>query len=203
MESKISLTILLFFIFLSGCIEFNNHNSNGFNDNFDFIQTHEHFYGKVVKVVDGDTVYVVAENGTKYKIRLLGVDTPETHIKNNPYEYYIDKNTPITDVNYLKKWGYKATEFAKNKLENKTVIVVFDNKAPKKDKYGRYLAYIFVSNTTYGIRKPEVFVNFNEELLKYGYARVYISNFELKDEFIKIEKEAKMRRIGLWNWSNN
>jgi micrococcal nuclease len=188
-----SILILFFIFLLSGCIEFNNYNNNdGFNDNFDFIQTHEHFYGKVVKVVDGDTVYVVAENGTKYKIRLLGVDTPETYIKNNPHEYFVDENTPITNTTYLKLWGYKATDFAKNMLENKTVIVVFDNKAPKKGKYGRYLAYIFINNT-----------NFNEELLKYGYARVYISNFELKEEFIKIEKEAKMYRIGLWNWSNN
>ncbi|EHP89500.1 calcium-activated nuclease EcnA [Methanotorris formicicus] len=191
MKTKVYPILMLFFILLSGCIGFNNYNNNdGFKDSF--IQTHEHFYGKVVKVVDGDTVYVVAENGTKYKIRLLGVDTPETYRKNNPYEYFVDENTPITNITYLKLWGHKATDFAKRNLENKTVIVVFDKKAPKKDKYGRYLAYIFINN-----------INFNEELLKYGYARVYISNFELKEEFINIEKEAKIYRRGLWNWSNN
>ncbi|MDK2789938.1 MAG: micrococcal nuclease, partial [Methanothermococcus sp.] len=194
------------FILLSGCIEFNDSNytsdsSYSSYDKYNFIQTHEHFYGSVYRVVDGDTVYVVAPNGTEYKIRLLGVDTPETYIKNKPYEYFIDENTAMTDINYLKEWGYKATDFAKENLENKTVIVVFDKLSPRKGKYGRYLAYIFINNTTYGIQKPKVFVNFNEELVKNGYARVYISNFELKDVFLEYEKHAKSQRIGMWNWS--
>ena len=134
----------------------------------------------------------MAENGTKYKIRLLGVDTPEIYHKNSPQKFYIDNNHPITNISYLKVWGYKAKDYAKNRLENKTVIVVFDNKAPKKGYYGRYLAYIYVDGR-----------DFNEELIKNGYARVYVSNFELKNEYLKEERYAKENKIGLWNLSNN
>ncbi|XRP96779.1 calcium-activated nuclease EcnA [Methanocaldococcus sp. 16A] len=194
MKFKISpiILMLIIFVFLGGCIGFNYDNSYNYNN---FIQTHEHYYGKVVKVVDGDTVYVNV-NEELWKIRLLGVDTPETYRKNNPHEYYLLDGTPITNITYLKIWGIKAKNFAKKQLENKTVIIVFDNEAPKKDKYGRYLAYIFINNSNN-------LINFNEELLKYGYARVYISNFELKNEFLEVEKNAKEHRIGLWNWSNN
>ena len=188
--------MLIIFVFLGGCVEFSHNNFH--NNNFDtpnFVNTHEHYYGRVVKVVDGDTVYVNV-NGELWKIRLLGVDTPETYKKNNPYEYYLLNGTPITNTTYLKIWGEKAKYFAKKQLENRTVIIVFDNEAPKKDKYGRYLAYIFINNSNN-------LVNFNEELLKYGYARVYISDFELKDEFLEVEREAKEDRVGLWNWHNN
>jgi len=191
MRSEISLIFILsIFVLSGGCIELSHNNSY---DNF--VNTHEHYYGKVVKVVDGDTVYINV-NGGLWKIRLLGVDTPETYRKNSPYEYYLLNGTPITNTTYLKEWGIKAKNFAKEELDHKTVIIVFDSKAPKKDKYGRYLAYIFINNSNN-------LINFNEELLKYGYARVYISNFELKDEFLKVEKEAKENRIGLWNWHNN
>ncbi len=186
------ISILLIFVFLGGCVEF-SHNNNF--DTSNFVNIHEHYYGKVVKVVDGDTVYVDV-NGKLWKIRLLGVDTPETYKKNNPNEYYLLDGTPITNTTYLKIWGIKAKYFAKKQLENKTVIIVFDKEAPKKDRYGRYLAYIFINNSNN-------LINFNEELLKYGYARVYISDFELRDKFLEVEKEAKEDRVGLWNWHNN
>ncbi|WP_244409410.1 calcium-activated nuclease EcnA [Methanocaldococcus jannaschii] len=199
---KFLILSMLIFTTLCGCVDFSSSNSNGYyhdswsyNNYTSFVDTHEHYYGKVVKVVDGDTVYVEV-NGELWKIRLLGVDTPEIHKRNNPYEYYLLNGTPITDTKYLKEWGYKAKHFAEKELKNKTVIIVFDNEAPKKDKYGRYLAYIFINNSNN-------LINFNEELLKYGYARVYISNFELKDEFLNVEREAKENRVGLWNWSNN
>ncbi|AIJ05413.1 nuclease (SNase domain protein) [Methanocaldococcus bathoardescens] len=193
---KLLIAFILISISLCGCVDFKSIENYGNYQNYNnFVNTHEHYYGKVVKVVDGDTVYVNV-NGELWKIRLLGVDTPETYKKNNPHEYYLLNGTPITNTTYLKIWGEKAKYFAKKQLENKTVIIVFDNEAPKKDKYGRYLAYIFINNSNN-------LINFNEELLKYGYARVYISNFELKDEFLEVEREAKENRIGLWNWHNN
>ena len=33
--------------------------------------------GQVVKVADGDTVTVLAQNGTRYRVRFLGIDAPE------------------------------------------------------------------------------------------------------------------------------
>lgn len=194
--TKIYPALILFFILLSGCIEFNNSNytsdsSYSSYDKYNFIQTHEHFYGSVYRVVDGDTVYVVAPNGTEYKIRLLGVDTPETYQKNSASEYYVNYETPITDIEYLDLWGHIATNYTKIALENKSVIVVFDKNGDKQDKYGRYLAYIFINDE-----------NFNENLIEYGYARVYVSDFELKSKFLETEKTAKSEKIGIWGYNN-
>ena len=184
--------VIILSIIASGCMEeFHNKDLSDYVSSYDFINSHEHITGKVIKVSDGDTIWIQCENGSKYKIRLLGVDTPETYRRNNPHEYYTYNNTPITNITYLKVWGHKATEYAKNKLENREVVIVFDKKSPKKDRYGRYLAYVFVNGE-----------DFNEDLIEYGYARVYVSDFELLDRYLKEEKYAKKNKIGLWNISN-
>ena len=180
------------FISFSGCLDVSQYYCSNLDDYDNFINNHEHFYANVVKVVDGDTVYVVAENGTEYKLRLLGVDTPETYRKNSPNEYIMTDGRYISNITYLKVWGINAKDYAKKELDGKKVIVVFDNRAPKKDRYNRYLTYVFVDDE-----------NFNENLIKYGYARVYISDFELKKKFLEEEKYAKEHRIGMWNYSDN
>ncbi len=56
-------------------------------------------------MIDGDTIDVLIK-GKIYRIRLLGVNCPETTAeKNKPYEY-----DSITDLNYLAKWGLKSKE---------------------------------------------------------------------------------------------
>ncbi len=183
---RILILVITIFLLIGGCLNYNDNNTNN------IILNNPHYYGYVVKVVDGDTVYVKVD-GNLWKIRLLGVDTPEIHKKNNPYEYYLINGTPITNITYLKLWGLKAKDFAEKELLHKKVIIVFDKKI-EKDRYGRYLAYIYIN-------KSGKLINFNEELLRYGYARVYISDFSLKNEFLRIERYAKENRIGLWNWS--
>ncbi len=161
----------------------------------EFLTTHEHFTARITKVVDGDTVYAKTTDGSEYKIRLLGVDTPETYKENKPNEYKLLDGTYITDLDWLKKWGINAKEFAKKELDSKTVIIVFDNTAPKKGYYGRYLAYIILNNS--GALK-----DFNKELLTNGYARVYVSKFDKLNEYQQAEYYAKSNYIGLWNWKN-
>lgn len=175
-------------VVISGCLS-TTFQKDYFDTN-QFIEDHEHFVGEVVKVVDGDTIWVRCKNGSVYKIRILGVDTPEIHRKNNPYEYYTYNGTPITNTTYLKLWGYRAKEYVENTLKNKEVVVVFDRISPKRDEYGRYLAYIFVDGKDLG-----------KSLIIYGYARVYRSKFELLDRYLEYEKYAKKHKIGLWNYS--
>jgi len=77
------------------------------------------YKARVVRVVDGDTIDVKID-GNVYRIRLLGVDCPETTAsRNRPYEY-----DDITDLNYLAKWGAKAKVFAHSMLYNRTVYLV-------------------------------------------------------------------------------
>jgi len=185
----ITILILLITLIVSGCLSTTS--QGNYYDPHQFIESHEHFVGEVVKVVDGDTLWVRCKNGSLYKIRILGVDTPETYCKNNPYEYRTYDGTPITNTTYLKLWGYRAKEYVENMVKNKEVIVVFDRISPKRDRYNRYLAYIFVDGRDLG-----------ENLIINGYARVYHSQFELLDRYLEYEEYAKRHRIGLWNYSN-
>ena len=78
----------------------------------------------VVNVVDGDTIDVMLRN-KKTRIRLLGVDTPET----------------VHPQKAVEKFGKEASDFTKKILDGKTVWMTFDHEL--LDKYGRTLAYIW------------------------------------------------------------
>jgi len=148
---------------------------------FEFGKKYE---AKVIRVIDGDTIDVLI-NDKIYRIRLLGVDCPETIAeKNKPYEY-----DSITDLEYLAKWGLKAKEFAEKVLDHGTVYIEFDRLAGFKGYYGRYLAYVYLENGT----------DFNALLVKNGLARVYVEGtFEKESEYLKLENYAKTHKIGLW-----
>lgn len=177
-------------VVIAGCLSTTSYGD--YSNPSQFIESHEHFVGNVVKVVDGDTVWVRCKNGTIYKIRILGIDTPEIHRRNNPYEYYTYDGTPITNTTYLKLWGYRARKYVEGMLKDREVVVVFDRISPKRDIYNRYLAYIFVDGRDIG-----------EDLIVNGYARVYNSKFELSNRYLRYEEYAKMHRIGLWNYSSS
>ncbi len=150
---------------------------------FEFGKRYE---ARVVEVIDGDTLDVLIDKNV-YRIRLLGVDCPEIFkSRNKPYEY-----DNITDLNYLTRWGIKAKRFARELLEGKIVYIEFDELAGLKDRYGRYLAYVYLKNGT----------DFNALLLKNGLARVYIGKFKKEEIYLKLEKSAKRHCIGLWSYN--
>lgn len=98
----------------------------------------------VKRVVDGDTVVVVYQ-GREEKIRMIGVDTPETVDPRRPVEYF----------------GREASAFTKKLLPPGTrVRLEFDWE--RRDKYGRMLAYVYKGGT---------FVN--DEIIKQGYGHAY------------------------------
>ena len=134
----------------------------------------------VTRVIDGDTVEIRYANGTAETVRLLGVDTPETPPNTvSPGEF---EGIPDTEAgrDHLMSWGTNATEFAERNLANKQVRLV---------GYGRLLAYIYVDGE-----------NFNSLLLSGGYARLYESEFRLRDSFATTEATAQRGRVGLWNF---
>ena len=127
---------------------------------------------KVVRVVDGDT-FVVGFNGKDEKVRLIGVDTPESvHADSS-------KNT---------KEGILVSDYTKSKLNGKTVKLEFD--VQERDKYGRLLAYVYIDGEMY-----------NKHLLEIGYAKIatYPPNVKYVEEFKEIQKEARENKVGLWN----
>lgn len=125
----------------------------------------------VKRVVDGDTL-VLEKEGTEYKVRLIGVNTPES--------VHLDK-TKNTE------FGKVASEFTKKRLENKTVDIEFD--AGPTDRYGRLLVYLYLDGVSY-----------NEVLLEEGMAQVmiYSPNVKNAELYKSIEKVAKDKKVGLW-----
>lgn len=126
---------------------------------------------KVIRVIDGDTIEVKFNTGATAKVRLIGVNTPETVAPNRPVE----------------KYGKEASKYTKKRLTNKTVTLEFD--VGVKDKYGRFLAYVWVGKELY-----------NETLVKEGYARVMTiqPNVKYQEKFVKAERNARQMKKGLW-----
>ena len=124
------------------------------------------FY-KVIRVVDGDT-FVINYNGKDEKVRLIGVDTPESVHPNE------EKNT---------EFGNIVSNFSKQMLTGKNVQVEFD--VEQRDKYGRLLAYVYVDGQMY-----------NKLLLQKGYAKLatYPPNVKYVDEFTNIQKRAREKK---------
>ena len=130
---------------------------------------------RVARVVDGDTLDIEAPDGEKAvtRIRLWGVDTPETGQGRQP----------------LMHFGAEATAFAKQTLTGRTVHVVLSPKRTR-GKYGRLLAYVFLQR---GGRM------FNEMLLDEGYAYADLRfKHHYFDRFKSFEKLARKARVGLW-----
>ena len=118
----------------------------------------------VENVIDGDTVEL--KNGAS--VRLLGVDAPE---KGRPY-------------------SRKATEHLKRLIENSFIRLKFD--VERKDRYGRYLAYIYDA-------KWKTFVN--AEMLREGLAYLYVRrpNYSKFAELRDAQVEARRHKKGVWS----
>ena len=68
----------------------------------------------VSRVVDGDTLDVLLESGKTDRVRILGIDTPETFSSNKADEY-----NGITDIECLDLWGTKLPYLPKISLKTK------------------------------------------------------------------------------------
>lgn len=76
---------------------------------------------EVLRVVDGDTVDIRDDVRGRLRIRVLGIDTPETKKPGTPVEC----------------WGPEATSFAESNLVGQRVAVVIDPTQDRTDRYGR------------------------------------------------------------------
>lgn len=128
---------------------------------------------KVIRVVDGDTLVL----SPMEKVRLIGVDTPETKHRKKTVECF----------------GREASKFTKEMVEGKKVRLAFDeaNRARgRKDKYGRTLAYVFLKNDTM----------LNAEIIRQGYGHAY-TRFPFRHlvEFRSLERQARETGVGLWS----
>jgi endonuclease YncB( thermonuclease family) len=148
--------------------------SEGQAEALDFERYHAKTF-TVVKVVDGDTIYIDIPDGSERqtRIRLLGVDTPET------------KN-PKVGVMYF---GPEAAAFTSRLVLNKPVTVYLDSNNNTRGKYGRLLAYVKMSDDGY----------LNEALLTEGFAYADLRfRHSLYNKYKQLEAGARGQNKGLW-----
>lgn len=130
----------------------------------------------ITNVVDGDTVDVIFNEGYEARIRLLGVNTPET----------VDPRRTV------ECFGKEASNFAKDMLTGERVLLVADPQADERDRYGRLLRNIYLEDGT----------DFNAMLIEQGYAYAYLGfplDPERKAELKQLEIQAKDAQRGLWD----
>lgn len=132
--------------------------------------------GIVQRVIDGDT-YDIEIDGVEYRVRLIGIDTPESVA---PEDYYKENTQEGVDVSAAVKEKIHSGD---------TVYIEYDIQT--EDKYGRALAYLFLSDGTM----------IQDWLLEQGYANVatYPPNTKYAEHFADIAHKAMENHIGLWN----
>ncbi len=125
---------------------------------------------RVVDVLDGDTI-IVARGDRRDTIRLLGIDTPETHHPTKPVQCY----------------GPEASDYTTRRLSGQ--MVRLEDDVETHDIYGRHLAYVYVDGQ-----------RFDDELLEKGYARLLViePNHAHARTMLDEELDAKRHRRGLW-----
>ena len=129
----------------------------------------------VLKVVDGDTIDVRDDNRGRLRIRVLGIDTPET-----------------------KKPGYtvgcggpEATAFARENLLNQRVAIIYDPGQELHDRWGRTLAYLVKGDGW----------DYSVEAARAGMAHAYVFGGKPVARYPQIaaaESEARAAGRGLW-----
>lgn len=137
-------------------------------------QTATSSFFHVVDVADGDTI-LISQQCEPVTVRLIGIDTPET----------VDPRKPV------QCFGNEASQFTKNNLLGKEIMIETDSSQDTRDKYGRLLGYVILSDGT----------NFNKTLIEQGYAfeYTYKTPYAYQKEFKDAEKSAKENLRGLWN----
>jgi micrococcal nuclease len=126
---------------------------------------------RVERVVDGDTLLLA----NQARVRLQGIDTPETKQPNHPVE----------------RFGPEAAEFTRQFVSrgNGNVRLQFDRE--RIDKYGRFLAYVWVEDRM-----------LNEELVRAGLATAetgFRYSDSMKRRFRRAEEEARAEGRGIWS----
>jgi micrococcal nuclease len=130
---------------------------------------------QVVNVVDGDTIDVLV-GGRQYRVRYIGVDTPET----------------VHPTRGVEPGGIEASNRNKQLVGGKTVYLEKD--ISETDKYGRLLRFVWLDEGTM----------VNAVLVEEGYAQVatYPPDVKYQDRFLALQRKAMEEGLGLWGPSS-
>ena len=123
--------------------------------------------GTVVRVVDGDTVDVRLTSGKRERVRLIGIDATERGAC----------------------YSAQASTRARSLVLDRKVVLRGDATQDTRDRYGRLLAYVWVSGRDLGY-----------QLVAGGFAKVYVYRdvFQRHSAYARAERRAKASPRGLW-----
>lgn len=131
---------------------------------------------KVVRAVDGDTLDVEL-GGQNETVRLIGIDTPETHDPRKPVQCF----------------GEAAAAHARELMEGRNVRLEADPTNSNRDKYNRLLRYVYLPDGQL----------VNAQLISDGYAFAYVVfPYTRLNEFRALEAQAQQANRGLWAGCN-
>jgi micrococcal nuclease len=127
--------------------------------------------GRVVWVVDGDTIHVRVGPQLE-KVRYIGVNAPEI-----PHE-----------ARGWREGGAQAHAVNRHLVAGQTARLELD-----LDTHGRLLAYVWIERA----RKP---VMANAEMIQLGFAQVMTipPNVKYQARFLRLQREAREAGRGLW-----
>lgn len=127
----------------------------------------------VTRVVDGDTI-VVTKNGMEDRVRLLGIDTPET----------------VHPTKEVECFGKEASNFTTHHLAGERVQLETDQTQGLRDQHDRLLAYVYLGDGSL----------FNQTLVHEGYAYEYTYDepYKYQRVFRQAERDAREQKDGLW-----
>ncbi len=136
--------------------------------------------GIVRHVADGDTVTVLTNEGTKLRIRLYGIDAPETVKLHRRTGAVAKAGQP---------YGEEAHRALEHKVLGKSVrIGIMD-----VDRYRRMVAVLYLGDK-----------DINREMVREGWAWAYREYLHAPyaSEYIDAEREARSNHLGLWKQMN-
>jgi endonuclease YncB( thermonuclease family) len=136
--------------------------------------------GVVTKVSDGDTINVTDSLGTKVKVRLYGIDAPETEKSNKRTGHISKPGQP---------YGEEAYQALRSMVYRK--VVKLDIMAI--DRYKRSVGIVWLDGK-----------NINKEMVAQGYAWAYRQYLDRPhaSEYIELEEQARDKKLGLWEQRN-
>jgi micrococcal nuclease len=145
----------------------------GYIPNF-VAQTHASSSYPVLRVVDGDTIDIL-KGGEKVRIRLIGINAPES----------VDPRRPV------ECFGKEASRYADTLLRGKEVSIETDPSQGNIDKYGRTLAYVYLLDGR----------SLNLQMIREGYVYEYTYHvpYKYQDEYKIAERDARVHERGLWS----
>jgi micrococcal nuclease len=128
---------------------------------------------KIAHVIDGDTVDIDIK-GRAERVRLIGVNTPETKHPTKPIECF----------------GPEASAYLTQLLPKGTTVRI-ERDVEARDRYGRMLLYLYLGSN-------DLFINLDLVARGYGTPMSIEPNTFHRNDFVRAAAQAETANVGLW-----